>query len=154
MIDWTITPASIWLLIGAVLILSEFVLPGIIALFFGLAAILVALLLGLGLDLSLNAQIMLFAILGGALLLVARRRIRQWFVGVSTTSTQGVEVLPDGERATAIGDFRDGRGLVLYRGAQWEAESEEPVAAGDVVWTHGRRGLVLLVGTQKPEQNR
>ena len=39
MIDWTFTPASLWTLIGVLLILSELALPGVIAVFFGLAAL-------------------------------------------------------------------------------------------------------------------
>jgi inner membrane protein len=54
-IDWTLTPASLWSPLGVILILSEFAFPGIIAVFFGAAAIVVAIILFAGFEPSLNA---------------------------------------------------------------------------------------------------
>jgi membrane protein implicated in regulation of membrane protease activity len=150
-IDWTVTPASLWFLLGVLLIFSEFVFPGVIAVFFGAAAIVVAIILFLGFDLSFNVQILLFAALGAILLLLARNRLKVWFQGASTTGQHGVEVLPVGTMVVASEDFVDGGGLVHYSGARWNAESAEPVSAGQHVWITGRRGLVLQVSPRPPE---
>ena len=154
MIDWTFTPASLWTLVGVLLILSELALPGVIAVFFGLAALIVALLLFFNLPLDPPAQILLFGVLGAALLLVARNRLKPWFRGQVETGGVGSEVLPDGTRATAQADFERGVGVVLLNGVRWNAESSDPIRAGDPVWLIGRRGLVLLVRATPPADSK
>jgi membrane protein implicated in regulation of membrane protease activity len=150
MIDWTFTPASLWTLIGVLLILSELALPGVIAVFFGIAALLVGLLLFLDVPIGPPAQILLFGVLGAALLLLARHRLKPWFRGQVETGGSGSEVLPDGTRARAQTDFVRGTGVVTLNGVRWNAESSEPIHAGDTVWLIGRRGLVLLVSAMPP----
>jgi inner membrane protein len=151
MIDWTFTPASIWILIGVWLILSEFALPGVIAVFFGMAALLVGLLLFLNVPLDLPGQIFLFGVLGVALLLVARRRFTPWLKGKSETGGVGSEVLPVGTRATAQADFVQGLGVVILNGVRWNAESQDAIRAGDPVWLTGRQGLILRVSATPPQ---
>jgi inner membrane protein len=151
MIDWTFTPASIWILIGVLLILSEFALPGVIAVFFGMAALLVGLLLFLNVPLDLPGQIFLFGVLGVALLLVARRRFTPWLKGKSETGGVGSEVLPVGTRATAQADFVQGLGVVILNGVRWNAESQDAIRAGDPVWLTGRQGLILRVSATPPQ---
>jgi membrane protein implicated in regulation of membrane protease activity len=151
MIDWTFTPASIWILIGVLLILSEFALPGVIAVFFGMAALLVGLLLFLKVPLDLPGQIFLFGVLGVALLLVARRRFTPWLKGKSETGGVGSEVLPVGTRATAQADFVQGLGVVVLNGVRWNEESQDAIRAGDSVWLTGRQGLILRVSATPPQ---
>jgi membrane protein implicated in regulation of membrane protease activity len=151
MIDWTFTPASIWILIGVLLILSEFALPGVIAVFFGMAALLVGLLLFLNVPLDLPGQIFLFGVLGVALLLLARRRFTPWLKGKSETGGVGSEVLPVGTRATAQADFVQGLGVVILNGVRWNAESQDAIHAGDPVWLTGRQGLILRVSAKPPQ---
>jgi membrane protein implicated in regulation of membrane protease activity len=150
MIDWTFTPASLWTLIGILLIVSELVLPGVIAVFFGVAALLIALMLFFSIPLSVPGQILLFGVLGAALLLIARRRLKPWFQGDVETGGVGSEVLPVGTRALAQSDFVRGVGVVMLNGVRWNAESDEPIRAGDPVWLIGRRGLVLEVSARPP----
>jgi membrane protein implicated in regulation of membrane protease activity len=150
MIDWTFTPASLWTLIGVLLILSELALPGVIAVFFGIAALLVGLLLFLDVPIDPPLQILLFGVLGAALLLLARHRLKPWFRGQVETGGSGSEVLPEGTRARAQTDFLQGAGVVTLNGVRWNAESSDPIHAGDTVWLTGRRGLVLHVSATPP----
>jgi membrane-bound ClpP family serine protease len=39
---------------------------------------------------------------------------------------------------------------VTLNGVRWNAESSDPIHAGDPVWLIGRRGLVLHVSTTPP----
>lgn len=149
-IDWSVSPAAIWLLIGVLLILAEFVVPGVMAMFFGIAAVLVGVLLLVGLPLSLNLQIVLFGALAILLVVVARRRVSSWFRGRSEHADEGVEVLTPGTPVTAQTDFAQGTGVVSYRGARWNAESADPITAGQRAWITGRRGLVLQVASTPP----
>ncbi|SDX10371.1 NfeD family protein [Thiocapsa roseopersicina] len=150
MIDWTFTPASLWTLIGVLLILSELALPGVIAVFFGIAALLIGLLLFIDVPIDPPAQILLFGVLGAGLLLLARHRLKPWFRGQVETGGGGSEVLPEGTRARAQTDFLQGAGVVTLNGVRWNAESPDPIHAGDPVWLTGRRGLVLIVSSKPP----
>lgn len=151
-IDFSISPAAAWALVGVVLILAEFAMPGVILVFFGVAALLIGGGLWLGVEMSLNLQILVFGVLAVGLLLVARKRVKNWFHGKSEHASDGVEVLVPGTPVTALQDFVDGVGLVSHRGARWNAEAGEPVASGQRLWITGRSGLVLKVSTQRPAE--
>jgi membrane protein implicated in regulation of membrane protease activity len=153
-IDFSISAAAIWTLVGVVLILAEFAMTGVILVFFGVAALLVGLLLWAGVDMSLNVQILVFGALAVSLLLMARDRVRSWFRGKSEQASDGIEVLVPGTPVSALGEFVDGVGLVTHRGARWNAECDSPVVGGQRLWIIGRRGLVLRVSAEQPPQAR
>jgi inner membrane protein len=146
----SISPAALWALVGVLLVLSEFVAPGIIAVFFGLAALIVAAVLALGVPLNVPAQILLFAGLGLCLLLLARGRLASWFQGDVDRPSGNSHAAAAGTPVTALTDFVDGLGTVSYRGARWNAESPDPIAKGERAWITGRRGLVLMVSRSAP----
>lgn len=151
-IDFSISPAAAWTLLGVVLVLAEFAMPGVILVFFGVAALLIGGTLWLGVEMSLNTQIVVFGVLALGLLLVARERVKSWFQGKSEHASDGVEVLVPGTPVTAMQDFVDGVGVVTHRGARWNAESGEPVTSGQRLWIVGRRGLVLKVSSERPAE--
>ncbi len=142
-----------WLILGALLILSEFFLTGIVAVFFGVGAILVGILTAIGLIDSLPEQITVFSALSIAALLFARERIRVWFRGKVSERWDGDKDLlySRGERATVSREFIDGVGQVRLSGTDWKAESDDPgLVKGDTVWITGNRGIILLVAAQRP----
>ena len=55
--------ATLWIIVGIVLILSELMATSIVAVFFGIAAIIVGLLLNIGVIESYSIQFMLFGVL-------------------------------------------------------------------------------------------
>ena len=69
---------TLWLLLGVILIVAEVAAPAMVSLFFGLAALLVALLTWL-LPVHAGLQWLLFALLSVALLLTLRSRFRSLF---------------------------------------------------------------------------
>lgn len=143
-----------WMILGALLILSEFFLTGIIAVFFGIGAILVGLATAVGLISGAPEQIILFALLSLGSLLFAREKIKVWFRGNVTDEWSGDKDLISarGQRVSAVNDFRDGMGKVRLSGADWKAESDDEIAAGETVWVVGHRGITLMVSNQKPSQ--
>lgn len=151
-IDFSISPAAVWTLLGVLLILAEFAFPGVILVFFGVAALLIGLALWFGVGLTLNMQILLFGILAVGLLLVARKRVKNWFRGKSEHASDGVEVLVPGTPVIAQEDFVDGVGVVTYRGARWKAECDQAVTTGQKLWITGRHGLVLNVSSERPAE--
>jgi len=144
--------AWFWLILGALLILSEFFLTGIIAIFFGAGAIMVGIGTAVGLISGATEQILLFAILSVAALLFARDNVKVWFRGRVSDSWTGDRNLISsrGERVQVSADFVDGLGRVKLSGAEWNAESDDQLQQGDVAWVTGNRGITLLVAAQRP----
>ncbi|GAB4169175.1 MAG: hypothetical protein Kow0020_02780 [Wenzhouxiangellaceae bacterium] len=143
-----------WWILGALLVLSEFFLTGIVAIFFGAGAMLVGVLVWLGVVESTALSIVLWAVLSLALLLVARERIRVWFRGrVSDRWTEDTDLIAArGSRAEVVAPFRNGVGKVRFSGTDWKAECDEDVRLqpGDPVWVTGHQGITLKVSTRPP----
>lgn len=149
-----IEQAWFWLILGALLILSEFFLTGIVAIFFGVGALLVGILTAFGLLTELPEQLIVFAVLSVATLLFARDRIRIWFRGRVSDRWDGDKdlIAGRGERVKVTRPFVDGIGQVRLSGAEWTAESSDgDHQPGDTVWVTGHRGITLQVTKHRPE---
>lgn len=144
-----------WLILGAVLVLSEFFITGIVAVFFGAGAILVAIATWLGLVSQPAEQILLFAVLSVGALLLTREKVKVWFRGRVSERWDGDQdlIAERGKRVTVSENFRDGVGKVRLSGVDWTAEcEEEDLAAGDTAWVTGHRGITLIVSGQKRDR--
>lgn len=143
-----------WFILGALLVLSEFFATGIVAIFFGIGAVLVGLATALGFIDSPAEQIVLFAVLSVSALLLAREKIKVWFRGGVSDRWDGDRdlVATRGERAEVIDSFRDGVGKVRLSGVEWKAECEAEciLEPGDTAWVVGHRGITLRVSSQRP----
>jgi membrane protein implicated in regulation of membrane protease activity len=151
-----IDSAWIWLILGALLILSEFFMTGLVAIFFGVGAILVGLLTAVGLLSSLPEQIVVFAVLSVGTLLFARERIKVWFRGKVSERWDGDRdlIASRGQRVTVTRAFSEGFGRVNLSGADWKAESiDGDHPQGATVWVIGHQGITLTVSGQRPETN-
>jgi len=143
-----------WLILGALLVLSEFFITGIVAIFFGIGAILVGIATALGLLDSLPEQVIVFSVLSVGALLFARDRIRIWFRGKVSDRWDGDKdlIATRGKRVTVSRDFSDGVGLVRLSGADWKAECDDgDLREGDTAWVIGHRGITLLVSSSRNE---
>jgi len=142
-----------WLILGALLILSEFFMTGIVAIFFGVGALLVGLLTAAGLIDSLPEQITVFAVLSVGTLLFARERIKVWFHGNVSQRWDGDKdlIYSRGERVSVSKAFSEGVGHVRLSGVDWKAESDDgDHAKGTTVWVIGHRGITLKVSAERP----
>jgi len=141
--------ALIWFLAGLLLILLEFAAPGVIVVFFGVGAWLVALTTWLGLTPGLALQLLVWAIASVVLLLMLRGRLASRFhgfeTGVQDPAVNLDEFAGQEVRVTAdIGpDHRDGR--VEFKGAGWTAVCAESIAAGRLAVIERVDGLTLHV---------
>lgn len=147
--------AWFWLILGALLILSEFFITGIIAIFFGIGAILVAAGIALGLLQNLPEQILMFSVLSVGALLFAREKVKVWFRGHVSENWSGDRDLISarGQRVIVSGEFVDGLGRVRLSGSDWTAETEDELSPGDTAWVVGHRGIRLLVSAQRPDSD-
>src|SRR5690606_215805 len=125
----------------------------IVAVFFGIAAIVVGLLLNFGLIDSYSMQFLLFGVLSLLLLFTVRGHFKRWFVGYTADSNEQPSRFVDdiGHRVTVHTDFNQGAGRVILNGVQWDAESAENLHAGDVAWVVANHGIKLVVSAIKPE---
>ena len=140
-------PQVIWCLVGLVLLLMEFVMPGLIVFFFGLGAWVVAAVC-LFADISINAQLIIFIISSIVLLLVLRKWLKGVFFGHVKSKQELTEDLKEyaGEKVVVtekIGLNRSGK--VELHGTNWEAEADEEIAEGTVVEITGKDNLTLKV---------
>ena len=142
--------AIIWFVCGLVLILSEFFLPGIILVFFGLAAVVVSILTWAGLLSSFTGQLVVFAVLSLVLLFGLRKFFKDWFVGRSEDVVHGEgEIDRDEFRGREVQVVESiaagGYGKVELKGANWKATSEEDLQEGTLAEVVRREGLTFHV---------
>lgn len=144
--------ATLWIIVGIVLILTELLATSIIAVFFGIAAIVVGLLLHFGFIHSYSTQFLIFGVLSLALLLGVRGQFKRWFVGYTADSNEQPSQFSQdiGSRVTVHTDFINGAGRVVLNGVQWDAESADALKAGDVAWVVANQGIKLNVSANKP----
>lgn len=142
---------AFWLLFGLALLASEFFVPGLIAAFFGIGALIVGLLTLLGLVETTSAQLILFAALSLLALFGLRRHFKRWLQGSEEDLASGDQDDAGfiGARVEVLTDFSDGFGDVLLNGAKWDAESSEPLRAGEHARVVDHRGIVLKVTRQQ-----
>jgi membrane protein implicated in regulation of membrane protease activity len=144
--DWA-KPELIWFVIGLVLLIMEFSVPGLIIFFFGVGAWIVALICLLG-DISLNMQLIVFIVTSVVLLLLLRRWLKTVFSGHSGGKQDLTQNVDDfiGQRVKVTKAIpEDGTGKVELHGVQWEAESDSAVPEGSTVVITGKRSITLSV---------
>ncbi len=144
--DW-FTPEIIWFIIGLILIIMEFTVPGILTIFFGIGAWLVVLLLFF-FDISINTQIIIF-IIGSVTPLIL---LRKWFKKILKISAgDGPDDLDEikefkGKRVVVTEKItRQKPGHVEFRGSMWMAESDEELEVGETVKIVDKKNITLIV---------
>tara|TARA_R110002096_G_scaffold40688_10_gene110360 strand:+ start:1435 stop:1869 length:435 start_codon:yes stop_codon:yes gene_type:complete len=138
-------PAIIWFLIGLGLILAEFAVPGVILVFIGIAAWIVALLAWVGVE-SFSVQLWVFGLMSLGLVAFARRYVKSWFSGKESNEDGGLDEEFVGKVVTVLSAIeKGGFGLVEHKGAQWKAISESSLAEGDLAEVIARDNLTLEV---------
>ncbi len=144
-------PVLIWFLAGLVLIISEFMIPGVILVFFGAGAWVTALCTQLGITPNTSSQLLLFAAASVLLLVFLRRRFRDGFLGKVNESGITTDNIDDevGGKVIVQDDLVPGeKGHVEFKGATWQALSEVPLAAGATAIIVAHEGITLII---KPE---
>ena len=140
-------PILIWFVIGAVLFLLEFAAPGLVILFFGLGAWVVALFTYLGIVDSWSAQILLFSIASILSLVLLRKYLKSWFVGDSEAEEGELDTEFIHQQVLVVRDIPGGHGMgrIELKGADWKAWSDQAHTVGSMVIVTERDGLTLKV---------
>ncbi len=145
-----VRPEVIWFLIGIVLLVLEFILPGLIVAFFGAGACIVGVLCLVSdyVQGSINAQLVIFIASSVSLLLLLRKWLKAIFVG-HVASTQDIsENLKEfiGEKAVVKREITPkAGGKIEFHGTDWEAQADQTIPEGTVVEIVGKDNITLKV---------
>ena len=145
-------PELIWFLIGLVLLILEFIMPGLIIGFFGVGAWIVAIicLFSTYVAGSINTQLLIFIIASVLSLLLLRKCLKGMFIGHTKSQQDLTEDLKEfvGERVVVKEKITlKAGGKVELHGTNWIAEADEEIAEGTVVEIIGKDNLTLKVKT-------
>ena len=133
-----------WVFLGIVLLLIEVAAPGLISLFFGIAALVVALVTWT-LAPSPTVQWLMFSVFSVLSLVLLRKTLKKIFVGDKNT---GSDVDNDfvGKSATVTEPIKPNQtGRVEFRGCTWTAESDEEIPTGMTVRICRKDNITLFV---------
>lgn len=136
--------ALIWFVVGVVLLLLEFVIPGVFILFFGIGAWITSLCVYL-FEPSLGIQFVIFSVTSVLSLVLLRKLILK---RMTMKTVQGSD--PDeefvGYSALCISEIGHGHnGKVEFKGTSWSASSDESIKEGQAVKIKSKNGLQLHV---------
>ena len=139
-------PWKIWLISSIVLILSEFIIPGAIVVFLGMAGLLVSGGLYFGwIDSVLTAFIFWF-ISSLFLMIFVRSIFVRYLEGDKEIHQVDEEIEIEGSLVEVVEEimpYKEGR--VRYRGSTWEARSDEQLKIGEKGVVKKRDGNVLVI---------
>ena len=144
--EWA-RPEIVWFVIGLVLLLLEFALPGLVIFFFGVGAWVVSLVCFIT-DISLNAQLLIFIITSILLLAILRNRLKTLFSGFSSSRGDMGSTMEEfvGERVLVKEAIPvHGKGRVELHGTDWDAVADEELPAGTSVEIIGKDNIKLKV---------
>ena len=129
--DLIFSPWLVWFLVGIAVMLAELAVPGFVIIFFGLGCLGAAAVAVFAPD-AYSAQVAAFLIVSIASLITLRKVAIRVFVGYSEgPETEDFGNVPVGARITLDQDLEAGRiGRVRFRGAMWDAVSEDRIPAG------------------------
>jgi len=140
-------PELIWFLVGIILLVMEFVMPGLIIAFFGVGACVVAVVC-LFTDISLNAQLIIFICSSVLSLLCLRRWLKGIFIGHTKSKQDLKEDIREfvGQKVVVKEKIVPNiPGKVEFHGTNWQALADEEIPAGTVVEIIGKDNLTLKV---------
>jgi len=138
-------PAVIWFLIGLVLILLEFALPGLIIIFFGIGAWATALLAAL-FGIGLNTQIAVFIVTSFVALIFLRKHLQNRFFKSQSMEEDTLEDEFIGQKAKVIAEIKKGKeGKVDFKGTNWSAVSDFNCREGQIVKIIAKESIRLKV---------
>lgn len=141
-------PELIWFLVGLVLLILEFVMPGLIVAFFGVGAWIVAIICLFIPNLHLNYQLLIFIVSSVLSLLLLRKWLKGIFMGHVVSKQDVKENLEEfiGQRAVVKERIvPNSRGKVEFHGTDWQAEADEEIAEGTAVEIIGKDNITLKV---------
>lgn len=140
------TADKIWLIASVILIVLEFVIPGGVVVFLGLAGLLVYGLLSLGLIKGLYLSLIVWFISSIVMLLGLRSFFMKYFEGDSRVQSTNEDEDAYGQLVVVIEDVLPSlNGRINFRGSTWSAKSEEFIGKNDKAIIIGRDSNTWII---------
>jgi inner membrane protein len=136
----------IWALVGLGLMVLELMAPGLIVFFFGLGALVTAVVVAFT-DIGLTGQLVVFLVATVAGFLLLRAKFKSLFQGETDRAAPGKDDRNfTGTLVRVVEPIAPpAPGKVEMNGAQWNATASQPFAVGDMVKVVGRHSITLEV---------
>jgi len=137
--------ALYWFYLGIILIILEVMTPGLVSIFFGLSALVVALITFFVPGLPEPVQWVLFSVFSVLFILLLRKTLKKTFSG--TTEVTGDTADPyTGKRAVVVTRITPTEpGRVEFNGSNWTAESEQELEVNTPVTIKCKKNLTFTV---------
>ncbi len=140
-------PEIVWFLVGLVLIICEFLMPGLVIAFFGLGAWVVAGVC-LATEIDLNTQLLIFIVASVLSLVLLRRWLKGIFIGHIGSKQDIRHNLEEfvGRKAIVKETIRPKlAGKVEFHGTNWIAWADEEIPEGTPVEIIKKENLTFKV---------
>src|SRR5690606_32259992 len=139
--------AVIWVILGFVLFLLEFAVPGLILFFFAIGAWIVAI-LTFFFDISINLQLIIFLTSSVVTILLFRKSMKNFMWSrKNATEIEDEFIGKTGKAETSIGPGQNGK--VDFKGTSWDAKSDDIIEKGENVTVVGNESILLIVKSTK-----
>ena len=139
--------AVIWFILGFVLFLLEFAVPGLILFFFAIGAWIVAI-LTFFFDISINLQLIIFLTSSVVTILLFRKSMKNFMWSrKNATEIEDEFIGKTGKAETSIGPGQNGK--VDFKGTSWDAKSDDIIEKGENVTVVGNESILLIVKSTK-----
>ena len=137
--------AVFWLYAGIALIVLEVMTPGLVSIFFGLAALVLALITWLVPGIPQLAQWLMFSVFSILFIALLRKSLKKTFSGTSEVTEDLFDAF-SGKRAMVVEVISPSKpGRVEFNGSNWTAEAEEVLDVGMLVRIKSKKNLTLYV---------
>ena len=136
-----------WFIAGVILILAEFVVPGVFICFFGVGALLTGVVVWLLPKITLTMALLLFSLLSVVFLVFCRRFMPRSFRGMVKVDHSDIENddIAGSEAVVTEAIAPNAPGKVEFRGSQWTARADRAIAVGERAKIRSRKNLTLYL---------
>jgi membrane protein implicated in regulation of membrane protease activity len=142
---WGVNIQTLWLAIGFFLLAAELLTTGFVFIFLGIGALLTAILLFLGIELSISAQVISFVLLSFGTMLILRKPLQQKF---NQSSKEEYNDFKGQSCEVLTWNSENQSGTVKYRGTQWQAMSSQPFQVGQLATIESIDGITLTINSK------
>ena len=137
----------IWFMAGIVFIFFEFIIPGLVIAFFGLGAIITAILTTI-IDVSIEVQVLTFSITSILSIILLRKYFTKIFAGKELNAEDNENFNIEIGKMVPVIELIEPNiigGKVKYQGTLWPAKSDKTISPGESVEIVGRDNITLIV---------
>ena len=139
-------PYLYWIIMGIILLIMEFFIPGFIIFFFGIGAIVTGVLAYLHIVNSFSVQLFVFLCTSILTLILLRKTLKTTFLGKNFDKSEKYSNIEIGREVEVVNNISPHKpGTVKYQGSLWSAKSETELKKGEIVKIKDYDGITLIV---------